>query len=60
MKHRPEQGQEEIDMAKWAVRAEIPGEFVIRETFDTEKEAREYMDELIIQGIWETIELWRG
>lgn len=46
-------------MAKWAVRAEIPGEFVIRETFDTERAAREYMDKLIIQGIWDTIELWR-
>ena len=45
-------------MKKWFVRCEIIGEFVIKEEFGTEKEARAYMEEKKAEGIWHQIDIY--
>ena len=42
----------------WIVRAEIYGEYVLREKFDNKDAAMAYYDKLHDQFIWNEIDIW--
>lgn len=42
----------------WIVRAEITGDFVRVEHFDTEQDARQCEAKRILEGIWDVIECY--
>lgn len=42
----------------WKVRAEIVGEFVNSEVFETEAEAREYEQKLWLDGVYDSIDVY--
>lgn len=42
----------------WHVRAEIKGEFVEHEKFESREEAERQYDDWFMMGIWDDIQIW--
>ena len=45
-------------MKRFTVRAEIIGEFVNRESFDTRPEAEAWYTERVLDGVYDNIDIW--
>lgn len=44
----------------YIVRAEITGEFVTKESFDTRKEAEDYKTARMNDGVYDNIDIWEA